>query len=349
MSLVQPTPPPDEKLPKLTLAEIFPVVPKKASLTKSGLLWPGLVTGIVGCFLFYAKQGTGLYLKVVAYYLIFMVVSILYLTSGTHRRLFSLIYAAAVTVFIISAQEILDAFVAVFKTVPNLQLPKVKNFLPNFSYYFVVAGLMEELIKAVPALIGLVLGLLIVSPRNVFTRLLDRISVRRPIDGVLMGIAAGGSFTLYETLYKFIPAAIALRKQMIENSTIAQVGKLDAATAKVFMQLSQFAAEKAGVSEAFFLLIPRVLASIAGHMSYAALFGYFIGLAALRRSKIALLLAIGWLLSAALHGSWDASKNGLLLALIATMSFLAFLVYFLKAKSLAQEEIAAPAPKPASI
>ena len=54
-------------------------------------------------------------------------------------------------------------------------------------------------------------------------------------------------------------------------------------------------------------LLTRGLPEIAGHLAYAGIFGYFIGLAVMRRSEAPRLLLLGWLSAAALHGAWDAA------------------------------------------
>jgi RsiW-degrading membrane proteinase PrsW (M82 family) len=307
------------------------VLPPKTSIFESNLFWPGLLTAIAGGSLFFFGNYPELYFRIVAYYIVSVVVILFYLNAGSHRRFAALIFAAVMTTTLLSVPRLLGLFVLIFKEIPGLHRPATQDFASQFAYYFVVAALMEELMKATPALVGLCLGLVVATPKHTITRLLDKISVRTPIGGMLMGIAAGGSFTLVETLERYIPKVTLERTQMLENAASAQAGKLDPQTAEAFLRLSRLAAEKAGVNEAFLLLMPRILGSLAGHMSYAAVFGYFIGLAALRRSKVAMLLAIGWLVSSALHAAWDASAAAGVPLLLAVSSFLIFLVYFLKA------------------
>ncbi|MGE0420023.1 MAG: PrsW family glutamic-type intramembrane protease, partial [Acetobacteraceae bacterium] len=55
------------------------------------------------------------------------------------------------------------------------------------------------------------------------------------------------------------------------------------------------------------LLFPRVINGLAGHMAYAGIFGYFIGLAVIRPRKAPLLLLIGWLTAAILHALWNST------------------------------------------
>src|SRR5947209_4177349 len=50
----------------------------------------------------------------------------------------------------------------------------------------------------------------------------------------------------------------------------------------------------------------RGIINLGGHMAYAGIFGYFIGLAVMRRAAAPRLFVLGWLSAAALHGTWDA-------------------------------------------
>jgi len=81
-------------------------------------------------------------------------------------------------------------------------------------------------------------------------------------------------------------------------------------------------------------LIPRTLGALIGHMSYAGIFGYFIGLAGLYRGAWTVpLLMIGWLLSSAVHAAKNAGavSSPTLLVVIGIMSFVIFFTYYLKA------------------
>jgi hypothetical protein len=55
------------------------------------------------------------------------------------------------------------------------------------------------------------------------------------------------------------------------------------------------------------VLIPRLLGDIAGHSAYAGIFGYFVGLAAMKPQNWIKTCLIGLLISAGLHGLWDAT------------------------------------------
>jgi RsiW-degrading membrane proteinase PrsW (M82 family) len=324
---------------ELRLMDIVPILPPSTKIYDNTLFWPGLLTAVAAALLFFIRGTPELYFRIVAYYIVLVAILIFYLNSGAHKRLGAMIYAGAITAVILWEPHLLAVFVFIFKQLPNVHPPETQSFLSKFQYYFLVAGLMEELIKAIPALVGLLiaLGFGLLGQNGVFYRFFSGIMVRKPMDGILMGIAAGASFTLIETLERYIPKVSAERARILQDMLFAQGGSMDPKTAELVMEISKIAADNAGVNESFFLLMPRVLGSLAGHMSYAAVFGYFIGLAALRRSKILLLLLVGWLAASALHAAWDAASGTVALLTLAASSFLALLVYFLKARALSLE------------
>ena len=64
---------------------------------------------------------------------------------------------------------------------------------------FFGAGLMEELIKAVPVFIFLLLGRMLKSPWR------EAIGVWEPLDGILIATASAAGFTLIETNLHYVP------------------------------------------------------------------------------------------------------------------------------------------------
>lgn len=131
-------------------------------------------------------------------------------------------------------------------------------------------------------------------------RYLGRLGIHAPIDGVLMGIAFAGAFTLIETFEPYVPRLM--------NDIATELSKLTVSpeeTTYIFYQMAKLTTFSLG----FLLLMPRILGALIGHMSYAVVFGYFIGLAAFHRASILVLLAIGWLAAATMHGIWDASGD----------------------------------------
>jgi RsiW-degrading membrane proteinase PrsW (M82 family) len=248
---------------------------------------------------------------------------IFYLNAGPNKRLGPTVFAAILTAVILWVPYLTRPYFYFFRELPNLQEPTTKNYSDRFAYYFVVAGLMEELIKATPALILLAMTPILGLGRN---RFLGRLGIHAPIDGVLMGIASGGAFTLIETLEQYVPR--------IMSDIATQLSKITVSPEQtdLFHQMAELSTFSLG----FLLLMPRILGALIGHMSYALVFGYFIGLAAFHRSRVLVLLAVGWLTAAAMHGIWDASGNIDQTLYIGVASFLVSFAYFIKARAMSE-------------
>jgi hypothetical protein len=144
------------------------------------------------------------------------------------------------------------------------------------------------------------------------SKLHELLRLRGPLDGMMIGIASGLTFTLLENMSQYIPEA--------GNAVQQHGGSHDS---RVLSEL--------------LLLIPRSLDSIVAHFAWAGISGYFIGLVVLRPRGWPILLAIGWLVPAFLHGAFD----GLLTSNLAwwvlpldLVSFILFLACLLKARQL---------------
>jgi RsiW-degrading membrane proteinase PrsW (M82 family) len=317
--------------------DILPLPAPAMSIFSSRLCLPGLLTALVACLLYFLDDNPPLYFRVVGCYIVLMIVTIFYQNSMLRNRLLSLVFVAAAVAAILWINQILDIFFYVFRTLPGLPEPTTQEFGENFIYYFVSAGLMEELIKAVPTLVGLCIFLVasMLSRGRSAGWLVERFGVATPMQGLMMGIAAGGAFTLIETLEQYVPSIQAATAN--EVAGIIEGALLDATTdPKMHESLTaviDIAAEKTGLVSGFFLLMPRTLGALIGHMSYAGIFGYFIGLAGLYRGAWTVpLLIIGWLLSSAIHGAWNAAAAfPYLLVATGIMSFVIFFTYYLKA------------------
>jgi RsiW-degrading membrane proteinase PrsW (M82 family) len=104
--------------------------------------------------------------------------------------------------------------------------------------------------------------------------------LREPLDGIVLGVASGSGFFIYETLVQSVP-------QVIDNA--------------------KYPADRA--FDGLVQLLARGLPQLTAHSAYSGLFGYFIGLAVLRPGMAVLLIPLGWLSAAALHGAWDATSD----------------------------------------
>jgi hypothetical protein len=167
--------------------------------------------------------------------------------------------------------------------------------------------------KATPTLLCAWAGIVIAknpARGNKFTRF---VQVRGPLDGVLMGVFAGAGFILLETAMQYVPnMAMSVAKQ----------------TNNMGM----------GLAGGMMLLLPRVLGGSVGHMAYSAIFGYFIGLGVIRPAKFWQLAAIGWFVSATVHGLWNSAQaiHPLMLYVVALITAVFAAGALLKARHIQQ-------------
>jgi hypothetical protein len=143
------------------------------------------------------------------------------------------------------------------------------------------------------------------------SKLHELLRLRDPLDGMMIGIASGLTFTLLENMSQYIPEAGRAAQQQGGHDT------------QVLSEL--------------LLLIPRSLDSIIAHFAWAGISGYFIGLIVLRPQGWPLLLALGWLVPAFLHGAFDGLLTSNLdwwVLPLDLVSFILFLACLLKARQL---------------
>ncbi len=232
------------------------------------------------------------------------------------------------------------------------EITKQDGLPMRFVKMFFHAGLPEELLKAIPVAIGVYLGLKLTQPRSPFWAL----RVTEPLDGILIGVAAGLGFAFAETIFQYVPRTIldhgsvtagllALLKKLgvvaklpADTSNLQDIASLYGALIKLIgvdratFELQQLlqSRQSAGLE----LMIPRLLANICGHAAYAGIFGYFIGLAALKPANRVKTVLIGLVLAAAVHAAWNASGGGLLGTVVKLGVFVLLAAVILKAREL---------------
>jgi len=282
-----------------SFSEMVPFVSRKIKLWRSPLVWLAVAAALISAFLLFVPAtilGPGVtrsqrldYFTQFAFMaILFFVLAIqlvAYLYARPNRSIFFYMWSFAFTALILWIPYAAEPFFFVFRSiVPGTnvdQLGANAGFFATFWAMFWGAGLMEELLKAVPILIGAAVAISIQRQQVPPSPVKRWFEIRGPLDGVLMGIFAGGGFILIETATQYVPNAV--------MNTFSDTGDLAAS----FMS-------------GLFLLVSRVIRSLAGHMGYAALFGYFIGLAVIRRKRSVQLILIGWLASAFIHGIWNS-------------------------------------------
>lgn len=295
----------DPESESVSLTQLFPIFSTGRELTRKAYLLPGGLTVAFVVLLFLAVGQPLVFNLLLAGYLASAAFYFIYELCGKRKPWWSLAGATLLTMLLL-VSPLLNLFIFVFRQVLPGQLP-TNNATIGFPLLllrmFFGAGLMEELLKAIPLLIAYVCGQRLREPWR------DRMGIREPLDGILLGAASAVGFTLMETLGQYVPD--------IYNATIG-------------------AGEDAAQLASLQLLIPRVLGSVAGHMAYTGYLGYFIGLSVLRRRWRWRILGVGYLTASGLHALWNASGelSPVLLALVGLLSYAFLTAAILKAREL---------------
>lgn len=293
-----------QKPDSVTFTQLFPLASTGRDLTQKAFLIPGILTVVFVVLMFAAVGQSAVFNLLLATYLSGAAFFFVYQLCGKSKPLWVLI-ACALCTSLILVGPILPLFILIFRDILPGKLPnegEVVSAASLFVRMFFGAGLMEELLKALPVLGAYFLGMLFSSPWR------ERIGVWEPLDGILLGAASAVGFTLLETLGQYVPE--------IMNNVTLQAGE--------------------GQLLGLQLLIPRILGSVVGHMAYSGYLGYFIGLSILKPSKRWRILSVGYLCAATLHALWNATGyvSPLLLAVVGVLSYAFLASAILKARAL---------------
>ncbi|WP_373086108.1 PrsW family intramembrane metalloprotease [Sneathiella sp.] len=319
---VMPTVPRDHD--EASFSELVPFRSKNIKIFKSPLFLLTILLAIGVPFLFAAMGGVlgnpdsqqrfGALVTVnliVCFFMVMMFQLMIFFYSRTSRPIWTYMYPFA-AVCVIMMTPLITPYFFVFRTIlpGNIGSGPNANFIMTFIGMFFGAGLMEELLKATPILFGAWWAMKAETQpslkNNMFWKI---IHVRGPLDGALMGIFAGGAFTFIETGTQYVP-------NMVQD------------IAKETGDLSL------GMAGGLLLLMPRVLGSLVGHMAYAGIVGYFVGLAVIRPKQMWKILAIGWLSGATIHALWNSVPiiSPILSYVIAGVSAVGLVAAILKAR-----------------
>ena len=271
-------PPTPRDMSNPTMSELVPLTSKKINVWKSGILVPAVVTAAV-CTLMFSVTDFKLTMDIIGFYLLFIMFYAVYIYSGVKAPLYIYILPLVLVYYQLET-FVFSIYAILFRNIlPGGELPDSAGFIATFINMFFGAGLIEELTKAVPALLGLIFGLRAASGKPIRIPLLRDYKVTSPLEGMLIGFAAGAAFIYLETLFEYVPRV-----------------------------MRQAGGGGIGVANGFWLLFPRTLQGITGHMGWAAISGYFIGMAARYPRYKWKMLLIGWLVPSVLHAFWNSSS-----------------------------------------
>jgi len=321
------TPPVPRDHADATFSEMVPFRSSKINLFKSPLFILIVLSAVVAPFLFMRMgpvlQGASPQARLDAlqtfgmvsvFFSVVLFQILAYMYVKTRRSIWVYFIPFGVIAFMLYYPILILPFLYVFRQIPfGTMNPEFSmNFMTQFIRSLFAAGLMEELIKAVPILFGAFLTFRAYNnPQAAQGSFYKFLHVRGPLDGALMGIFAGGGFIFIETGTQYIPNEV-IRVANLTNDLAL------------------------GTTSALLLLIPRVFGGIVGHMAYSGIFGYFIGLAVIRPRQKWKLLAIGYISASVIHASWNSMSviSPLLMYVVAIVAAVGLGAVILKARQL---------------
>lgn len=274
-------PQPPHREPELSRSDLVPPLSPKIRLWRSKALIPIALVTVTSLVLFKwggikSVKDVLAYMAIVSSCLLLAMFVALHVYSGERKNM--LWYAIPAAITWVQLSYFLSEYIWFFREVLPGKVEQSDSFVRTFVAMFFAAGLMEEILKAVPILLAFGFALTLRSglvPSNGVTR---GVALQGPVDGLLMGAAAGAMFIFLETVYQYVPTRIGAYKDVT-----------------------------VGVVMGFVLLFPRILKGVIGHIGYAGIAGYFIGLAATHPKQAWKLIPIGLLVASVLHAFWNSA------------------------------------------
>jgi Predicted membrane protein len=255
----------------LSKSLLFPFASSSARLRKKGQLsLGGFALLSIALMFHFLEQGSfesfvivsGLFFIVFAY-------CVIYFLGGKTKPIW-LIGAMALAQIALLELSVFDTLALVFRHVlPGDVRATASSTADFFVHHFFGTGLLEELSKAIPVFLCILVARFLRSP------LKEKVEVVEPLDGILLCAASAAGFVFVETLFQYVP-----------NTVEAQ-----------------------GAAAGLALLLPRTIGSIFGHMAWSGYFGYAIGLAMMMPARRWLILSAGWIVAALAHAFWNTSTN----------------------------------------
>jgi RsiW-degrading membrane proteinase PrsW (M82 family) len=254
--------------------EIVPI-PSSSGILPSRILFPLIVTAVTFVLLTLLKDNAG-WTHVVTAYVLFLLFYAAHTYSGI-KKTPAIYILPALFVYAEMTTSIATPFFYVFRTLLPGSPSQDPTFLNAIAPAFFGSGLMEELMKAVPALLGLYLARRSTASDAPANRYFDWLRCSTPIEGVLIGLAAGAGFVYVEALYQIVPGT------------------------------GHFVANPDNYYAGLVPLLERVRQGVLGNLTRAGISGFFIGLSARYPRSMLALLAVAWFLPALLHTLWNLS------------------------------------------
>jgi RsiW-degrading membrane proteinase PrsW (M82 family) len=194
---------PPTPITHITLSQLFPIFASGLDLRRKALLIPGGISVAFVVALFTAVGKPVLFNSILAAALAIAGYYVVYRLCGKHKPWWILVGTALFTALLIRSPVLL-VFSFVFREVlpGSITTPSSTLAFPvQLVQMFFGAGLMEELLKAVPLLI-----ILLLSSRWRRRATTSEWGIVEPLDGILLGAASAIGFIMIETLGQYVPA-----------------------------------------------------------------------------------------------------------------------------------------------
>jgi RsiW-degrading membrane proteinase PrsW (M82 family) len=327
-----------------TDSELLPLRMGHAPIAAKGYLIPGLVAALTVSVLLWAmNSGDIRKFQIIALgFFVSASVYVLYMLCGKSRPLLPMLAAALLVGLIVAnAHSVVMAPIQatvlpmLSKQVPGPRPGTVRLVEPDtvpglFAYMYFAAALPEELEKILPALIGLWLTYRVRKrgtrgPYEMQARVLE------PLDGIMMGVAGAAGFHFVEAL-------------MYAGRPLAELAALQSQAPDLLQQLTRKfgPAAPAALLEigfdkgtgAMFQILFRGLRGTFGHLAYSGIFGYYVGLAALRPAHAKMLLVRGFLTATIIHAAWNSTQDIGGSYIIPPLAFAFLITSIIKARAL---------------
>jgi RsiW-degrading membrane proteinase PrsW (M82 family) len=326
-------------------SELLPLRMGSAPVAARGYLVPGLLTAGSLSAVLWAFSSNDLKMALTVMFFFFTAASIyvLYMLCGKPKSPWVLVAAAlAVGLLVQGAHHVVVAPIRavvlpyIGKEVPGPRPGTVRIEAPDhvpgrFVYHLFLAALPEELEKILPALFGLYLAAR-VRRRGSSSPLESDARVVEPLDGILLGVAGAAGFNFVESLsYAQQPLAkLAELKQQAAPllAKLAQeVGLQNAAATLLHVGFNTG-------TEVLLQVFLRGVGDVFGHQAYSGIFGYYVGLAAMRPQHARSLFVRGLLTAILLHAAWNATAGVGGSVVLPAISFAFLVTCIIKARAL---------------
>jgi RsiW-degrading membrane proteinase PrsW (M82 family) len=344
-SAPRPDPPPATPPTDPSESELLPLRMGLDPVSSRGYLVPGLITvGTISALLWTFQSGEVTYsLMITMLFFVTASASVLYMLCGKSKPPGPLVAAGILVAVLVSAGH--DVVMAPIKAtvlpyiakqvpVPNqpntVRLVEPDSVPGKFVYHFFRAALPEELEKITPALIGLYI-VLRSRARGRASPLEEQFGVREPLDGIMLGIAGAAGFHFVEAVtYSQEPLA---KFAFLQDNAVPLFNQLVQKHGNSAPAILMQRGLDAGLAAAFQVIF-RGLSGAVSHLGYSGIFGYYVGLAALRPEHKWRLLLRGFLTAAIVHATWNATSEVGGGIVVPPLAFALLITSIIKARSM---------------